>query len=146
MDFLENSKQFIAEYYPKDHLYLAGALSVLIIVFLALTNEEANYLSSSQSKKISIPINSAQREGLEPTATDTLTPAIQIKTPVEEQTQPSNPWQNFIIKSGDNLSNIFSRVGDRLLHHNTCSRIRNTSTATVANHRFVSVPCVCNLS
>ena len=105
MDFLENSKQFIAEFYPKDHLYLAGALSVLIIVFLALTNEEAKYLSSSQSKKISIPISSAQTEGLEQTATDTS--AIQNRIPLEEETQPSNSWQNFIIKSGDNLSNIF---------------------------------------
>ena len=109
MDFLENSKQFIAEYYPKDHLYLAGSLSVLIIIFLALTNEEANYLSSSQSKKISIPISSAQTDGLEQTATDTS--AIQNRRPLKEQTQPSNSWQNFTIKSGDNLSNIFSKVG-----------------------------------
>ena len=109
MGFLENSKQFIEEYYPKDHLYLAGALSILVLIFLVLPNKNANNLSSGQPKKISIPISSAQTVSLEQTITDTS--AIQNRAVLEEQAQTFNSWQNFVIESGDNLSNIFSKVG-----------------------------------
>ena len=39
MDLFESSKQFLEEYYPRDHLLIAGVLSLIILIFLAIPND-----------------------------------------------------------------------------------------------------------
>ena len=109
MDFFENSKRFLEDCYPREHLYAAGALILVILIFFALPQEEGNEIFPGEPNKISIPIRSVSSEDSQRT-----TPELsytqegvtsRILTPIEDS------WQNFVIKSGDNLSEIFSKVG-----------------------------------
>ena len=109
MDFLENSKQFLQDCYPRDHLYIAGTLILVILIFLSVPHDESNTLFTDESDKISITIRSAASEKTQ-TAISELSNTEEgigsnIQTPIEDS------WQNFVIKSGDNLSEIFSKVG-----------------------------------
>ena len=109
MDLFESSKQFLEEYYPRDHLLIAGVLSLIILIFLAIPNDGDNTEPSIASTRISVPISPAIQEG------DQL-PNSEISIPQRQLSPESRPksrdtWQTFVIKSGDNLSEIFLNVG-----------------------------------
>ena len=109
MDFIENSKQFLEDCYPRDHLYFAGALTLVILIFLALPHDEKITQFSAESNKISIPIRSAASE--ETQRENSELSNVQEEIVANIQTPTEDLWQNFVIKSGDNLSDIFSKVG-----------------------------------
>ena len=109
MGLFESSKQFLEEYYPRDHLLIAGVLSLIILIFLAIPDDGDNTKPSIASTRISVPISSAIQEG------DQL-PSSEISIPQRQLSPESRPksrdtWQTFVIKSGDNLSEIFLKVG-----------------------------------
>ena len=109
MDLFESSKQFLEEYYPRDHLLIAGVLSLIILIFLVIPNDGDNTEPSIASTKISVPISPAIQE------LDQL-PNSEISIPQHQLSPESRPksrdtWQTFVIKSGDNLSEIFLNVG-----------------------------------
>ena len=109
MDLFESSKQFLEEYYPRDHLLIAGVLSLIILIFLVIPNDGDNTEPSIASTKISVPISPAIQE------LDQL-PNSEISIPQRQLSPESRPksrdtWQTFVIKSGDNLSEIFLNVG-----------------------------------
>ena len=109
MDFIENSKQFLEDCYPREHLYFAGALTLVILIFLALPHDEKITQFSAESNKISIPIRSAASE--ETQRENSELSNVQEEIVANIQTPTEDLWQNFVIKSGDNLSDIFSKVG-----------------------------------
>ena len=109
MDLFESSKRFLGECYPRDHLLIAGVLSLIILISLAIPNEGDNTEPSIARDRISVPISPAIKEG------DQL-PSSVISIPQEELSPELPPtsrdtWQTFAIKSGDNLSEIFLNVG-----------------------------------
>ena len=109
MDLFESSKQFLEEYYPRDHLLIAGVLSLIILIFLAIPNDGDNTEPSIARNRISVPISPAIQER------DQL-PNSEISIPQRQLSPESRPksrdtWQTFVIESGDNLSEIFLNVG-----------------------------------
>jgi len=109
MDILRVSKQFLQKYYPRDHLYIAGLILSLIFVVLLLPNEKKETAISNNTKQIAIPIT-LQKEDL--SELDKSRPQLITEDVSNERTTPNiSTWQNFEIKSGDNLSSIFAKVG-----------------------------------
>jgi len=109
MDLFESSKQFLEEYYPRDHLLIAGVLSLIILIFLAIPNDGDNTEPSIARNRISVPISPAIQE-------DDELPSSEISIPQRQLSPESRPksrdtWQTFVIESGDNLSEIFLNVG-----------------------------------
>ena len=109
MDLFESSKQFLEEYYPRDHLLIAGVLSLIILIFVAIPNDGNNTEPSIARNRISVPISPAIQE-------DDELPSSEISIPQHQLSPESRPksrdtWQTFVIKSGDNLSEIFLNVG-----------------------------------
>ena len=109
MDLFESSKQFLEEYYPRDHLLIAGVLSLIILIFLAIPNDGDNTEPSIARNRISVPISPAIQE-------DDELPSSEISIPQRQLSPVSRPksrdtWQTFVIESGDNLSEIFLNVG-----------------------------------
>ena len=109
MDLFENSKQFLEQYYPRDHLLIAGVLGLIILIFLAIPNDGDNTEPSIARNRISVPISPAIQE-------DDELPSSEISIPQRQLSPESRPksrdtWQTFVIESGDNLSEIFLNVG-----------------------------------
>ena len=109
MDLFESSKQFLEEYYPRDHLLIAGVLSLIILIFLVIPNDGDNTEPSIARNRISVPISPAIQE-------DDELPSSEISIPQRQLSPESRPksrdtWQTFVIESGDNLSEIFLNVG-----------------------------------
>ena len=109
MDLFENSKQFLEQYYPRDHLLIAGVLSLIILIFFAIPNDGDNTEPSIARNRISVPISPAIQE-------DDELPSSEISIPQRQLSPESRPtigdtWQTFVIESGDNLSEIFFNVG-----------------------------------
>jgi len=160
MDKLELVRQFISKYYPRDHVYLAGALCLLLLVGLLWPADEAESdlaLVDSQSRRIAVPVgtqsgttNAAKSE-----------PVTQVSTPVVSTSQPAaatasdnqptpdlsdyvvapepeladiSVWKNFEVQQGDTLSTIFSKVG--LTDRNLFQVLNSSDEAKVLNRLY----------
>ena len=123
MELIELIKQFaskqylVVSHYPRGHLIIAGALCSLVLVLLILplgdTDEEANGRT-----EIVLDIDLQQNVDTEQDQPDALTLSdfvITAEVAPQAATQPIledvTLWQNIEVKSGDNLSTIFSKVG-----------------------------------
>jgi len=123
MELIELIKQFaskqylVVSHYPRGHLIIAGALCNLVLVLLILplgdTDEEANGRT-----EIVLDIDLQQNVDTEQDQPDALTLSdfvITAEVAPQAATQPIledvTLWQNIEVKSGDNLSTIFSKVG-----------------------------------
>ena len=123
MELIELIKQFaskqylVVSHYPRGHLIIAGALCSLVLVLLILplgdTDEEANGRT-----EIILDIDLEQNVDTEQDQPDALTLSdfvITAEVAPQAATQPIledvTLWQNIEVKSGDNLSTIFSKVG-----------------------------------
>ena len=123
MELIELIKQFaskqylVVSHYPRGHLIIAGALCSLVLVLLILplgdTDEEANGRT-----EIVLDIDLQQNVDTEQDQRDALTLSdflITAEVAPQAATQPIledvTLWQNIEVKSGDNLSTIFSKVG-----------------------------------
>ena len=132
MDLYESSKQFLEDYYPRDHLVIVGVLSLIILIFLALPNDGDNTGASTARNKISIPISPAVQENTQLPSPETSGPqeALSLEAPAIAE----DSWQTFVIKGGDNLSEIFSNVG---LTDQDLFRVLNSSEeAQILNRIF----------
>ena len=109
MDLFESSKQFLEEYYPRDHLLIAGVLSLIILIFLVIPNDGDNTEPSIASTKISVPISPAIQERDQLSNSEISIPQHQLSP--ESRPKSRDTWQTFVIKSGDNLSEVFLNVG-----------------------------------
>ncbi len=109
MDLFESSKQFLEEYYPRDHLLIAGVLSLIILIFLAIPNDGDNTEPSIASTRIPVPISPAIQEHDQLPNSEISIPQRQLSP--EPRPKSRDTWQTFVIKSGDNLSEIFLNVG-----------------------------------
>ena len=127
MELIELIKQFarrqylVVSHYPREHLYIAGALGGLFLILLALPmGAEDDAVDGRTEIALEIDLNrSAAASDQAPQAV--IEPAGELSlsdfviTPVEKEATPVledvTVWQNIEVKSGDNLSAIFSKVG-----------------------------------
>ena len=123
MDAVTHIKQFVDKYYPRDHLYVAGGLALFFVLFLLLPdNEDKGAAVPRQTASIPVATGPAS----DPATPDfALPPAAVADTPsaadLEAFVVPSEPeapaladitvWKNVEVRSGDNLSTIYSKVG-----------------------------------
>jgi murein DD-endopeptidase MepM/ murein hydrolase activator NlpD len=136
MELIELIKQFaskqylVVSHYPRGHLIIAGALCSLVLVLLILplgdTDEEANGRT-----EIVLDIDLQQNVDTEQDQPDALTLSDFVITAEVAPQAATKPiledvtlWQNIEVKSGDNLSTIFSKVG---LSDQDLFRILNSS-------------------
>ncbi len=119
MELIEIIKQFarkqylVVSHYPRDHLYMAGALCglVLIVLVFPFGGDEGK---ASGRTEIALEIDLERSASAEPAQLDAvamsdfvITPEIAPQPVLEDVTL----WRNVEVKSGDNLSAIFSKVG-----------------------------------
>ena len=129
------------KYYPQDHLYLAGGMLAVFVLLLFIpdggpdTDEKGAALTSQT--QIAIPVKVAD---VEPEAAadyeieDFVVPAQAQREPIADTVVPTAQWQNVEVKSGDNLSAIFSKVG---LSDQDVYRVLNSSEeASVLNRLY----------
>lgn len=140
-DITEHAKHFVASYYPRNHLYMAGILGILVVGLLALPDEDA---ASTGPDRVQIPVttatspktNLATRDSDsspdEPLAVDVV--ASESSVNPEPTAVEVTAWQNIEVQSGDNLSAIFTRVG---LSDQDLFRVLNSSDeAKVLNRLY----------
>ncbi|MEQ8407224.1 MAG: peptidoglycan DD-metalloendopeptidase family protein [Gammaproteobacteria bacterium] len=128
MELLELGKAFVRKYYPRDHLYLAGGLSLFVLVLLLLPageSDEAGLVGTEGADvpqmTTSIPVAVAPNSA---TQVNTSQPTTAQRSAlsaddldafvVSEEAEPLadiTVWQNIEVKKGDTLSTIFSQVG-----------------------------------
>ncbi|MDG2420287.1 MAG: peptidoglycan DD-metalloendopeptidase family protein [Gammaproteobacteria bacterium] len=109
MEILQASRQFVGKYYPRSHLYVAGSVLGLAIVLIAMPGEDKGPVPSNDAQQITIPIPLLDHELQE--SNELIATINSGKSLIEEIAPQISTWQNFEIKSGDNLSNIFAKVG-----------------------------------
>ncbi|MDD9889152.1 MAG: hypothetical protein OXU30_02275, partial [Gammaproteobacteria bacterium] len=103
---VQTFKQFVLKYYPKDHLYIAGSMAALFLLLLIIPGEDKGPAVPNQTTRIPIPVT-LDAPGSEPSSSLNLADyVVTAEAPAE-----INLWQNVEIKSGDNLSAIFTKVG-----------------------------------
>lgn len=124
MDIIESTKQFVAKYYPRDHVYLASGLCLLFLLSILwpVTHDSD---SESASARIVVPVGT-QSASAQTKEVSTPQPAtvVPVETQQQDQTDlsdfvvPAEPqladitvWKNFEVQQGDTLSTIFSKVG-----------------------------------
>lgn len=152
MRIVETAKHFIDKYYPQDHLYVAGGLAVLLLVFLAWPGDNGSTVPDQA--QISIPV--ALGPGNAPITPDaSATPDAETSGEIlsydpddfivpgetaasllanEIVSLEDDSWQNVVVKSGDNLSVIFSKVG---LSDQDLFRVLNSSEeANILNRLY----------
>lgn len=138
MDFVEITRQFVSKYYPRDHLYMAGALGALCLILLLIPAGEKGAAVPNQTTQISIPVSLDQSEA--PTA-EIATPELQAEFDLEDFVVMEEPelgditvWQNVEVQSGDNLSAIFTKVG--LTDQDVYRVINSSDEAKILNRLY----------
>lgn len=137
MDIVDFIKNFVEKYYPRDHLYLTGALVALFIILIALPGDEDTV--SAKQTQISIPVDlnhdlpAEQETAFRPV--ESLADFV-----VEADSEPApvladiTDWQNVEVQSGDNLSAIFTKVG--LSDHDLFRVLNSSDEAKVLNRLY----------
>ena len=124
IDFIKQyaRKQYlVVSHYPRDHLTIAGVLCGLFLLLLVLPGGDANDDGSGRTEIVlEIDLNaSAEQEPQSDTLalSDFVVPSTAVAqstvTPTVEQPilEDVSLWKNIEVKSGDNLSVIFTKVG-----------------------------------
>lgn len=152
MNIVEVGKKFVHKYYPRDHLYLAGGLCIVLFSLSILPDKESKTNSNSQ---ITIPIalhdtNTEQADlaAISPTiesnvSSDALSAFVVSEAELESATETVLEdtlledivlWKNIEVQSGDSLSTIFTKVG---LNDQDLFRVLNSSNeAKVLNRVY----------
>lgn len=117
-DVADAAKLFVAKYYPRDHLYIAGTLAILVLGVIAFPSDSTEQTDSIQIAVTAAPVNLEHSPAAESQATtspenmsDYVVPAEELATIEQAPVADINVWENVEVKSGDNLSVIFSQVG-----------------------------------
>tara|TARA_B110000444_G_scaffold260776_1_gene309197 strand:+ start:1404 stop:2852 length:1449 start_codon:yes stop_codon:yes gene_type:complete len=127
MERIELIKQFIRKqylvvsHYPRGHLTLAGALCSLVLILLVLPldgEDDDNVGRTEIALDIDLNPDLERRTDAEQDQSDALamsdfiiTPQIKPQIEAPPVLEDVTVWQNIEVKSGDNLSAIFSKVG-----------------------------------
>ena len=113
MYLMEFTRQLVSKYYPRDHLYIAGGLVSLIILLPLIPGLEKGATVPDQVR-IHVPADTPVLSGQLPSR-QRLTAADYVVSAAELEQKPILEdvllWQNVEVKSGDNLSAIFTRFG-----------------------------------
>jgi len=152
MRIVETAKHFIDKYYPQDHLYVAGGLAVLLLVFLAWPGDNGSTVPDQAQVSIPValgpgnalitpdasatPDAETSREILSYDPDDFIVPGETAASMLADEIVPleDDSWQNVVVKSGDNLSVIFSKVG---LSDQDLFRVLNSSEeANILNRLY----------
>jgi murein DD-endopeptidase MepM/ murein hydrolase activator NlpD len=158
MDFTEISKQFTDKYFPRNHLYIAGALSILCVLLILIPGGKEEAAVPAQTTQIPIPVTFVNEESVakranlpsrqlvledyvvtdEPVLEDYLVtdePVLEDYLVTDEPVlEDVTLWQNIEVESGDNLSAIFTKVG---LSDQQLFRVLNSSDeAKVLNRLY----------
>lgn len=145
MERIDFVKQFIrrqyliVSHYPGEHLYIAAALGGLFITLLLLpTSDKSQEANPRAEISLEIELNTENTEEEQPATSAlsdvaTTTPEVpEIKA--EPALEDVDLWKNVEIKSGDNLSAIFTKVG---LDNQDLFRVLNSSNeAKVLNQVY----------
>lgn len=149
MRIIEIAKHFVDKYYPQDHLYIAGGFAVLLLVFLAWPGDNGSTVPDQY--QVSIPValgpGNPSQASVTPDAEtgmgtlsydpgDFIAPGKTAAPMLADEIVPleDSSWQNVVVKSGDNLSVIFSKVG---LSDQDLFRVLNSSEeANILNRLY----------
>lgn len=107
MTFFTSAKCFLSAHYPRKHLALASFLSMALIVTLVFAPEESAH-GARASSPIQVGPNALTR-ALAGASTSTM-----LRDEVAGVADGGNAetlWTSFEVQAGDNLSEIFGRVG-----------------------------------
>jgi len=119
MELIEIIKQFarkqylVVSHYPRDHLYIAGALCGAFLILLVLPTSSEDGESGNRTE-IAIEIDlerDAQQEQELPDALVMSDFVIAPETKAQPVLEDVALWQNVEVKSGDSISAIFTKVG-----------------------------------
>ena len=114
MHLVDVAKQFFQRYYPQKHLRVAAGLAVITAVLLLLPEPDGSAVTDQE--RLTIPVaNGSQRDVSTVSASDVDISDSEIEgfaagshTAVPSDTAT---WQNVVVRTGDNLSAIFKRLG-----------------------------------
>jgi murein DD-endopeptidase MepM/ murein hydrolase activator NlpD len=111
------ARSTLLQYVPREHLVMAAALSVGVIVILGSNSPEKSAIESTTSQHIP----GLEIQGTETQATPISIPAVETiiqavaSIPEEKVISIAEPiapqWKEFTIQNGDNLSILFKRAG-----------------------------------
>ncbi len=108
MGFFSSAKCFLCTHYPRKHLELASYLSVALVFTLFLAPEESAHGARANSP-IQLGPNALTRALAGASTNSTLRDEV-ISSETDEE-QLGAVWTSFEVQAGDNLSEIFGRVG-----------------------------------
>jgi len=143
MSLFEVSRQFLLKYYPRQHLFAAGLLGLVLAFLLAVAATDTSHASQQRSDTTRHATITPASAALKSRSVMNDKPALEVpvsvypgkntdkpgetvgtQEPIEltglDNEQPADQnWKHVEVKPGDNLSMIFSRVGlsDRELFH-----------------------------
>lgn len=99
-------KQFIRNHFPRDHFYIAAALTVTVALLMILPVYDTPATSAEYTKRpIPVPV-----EGTSPDGDYDLSDFV-VDTGDSPEISDIAIWKNIEVESGDNLSAIFTKVG-----------------------------------
>jgi len=132
MDIVQIIKQFFQEYYPRNHLYIAGFMGILLLLLITIPVDDKGSTVPNKIRQIPIPIS------FEATTDEVVLSNNNLELSdfvvAKEPSADVNHWKNVEIKSGDNLSIIFTMVG---LTDQDLFRVLNSSEeAKILNRVF----------
>lgn len=125
MKITEQARHFIHKQYPRDHLYIAGALTVLAALLLIVPESEQEPADSSQaSMQIPVamdPVIASTELNLSDYVVDS---SNSVDSSSKSEIADITVWKNIQVESGDSLSAIFTKVG---LSNQDLFRVLNSS-------------------
>jgi murein DD-endopeptidase MepM/ murein hydrolase activator NlpD len=132
MELIELIKQFarkqylVVSHYPRDHLRIAGALCGLVLVLLVLPLGGDDLEPNGRTEIVlDMGLSPEQEQPNAPALSDfVITPQAKPQIEVQPILEDVTLWRNIEVKSGDNLSSIFSKVG---LSNQDLFRVLNSS-------------------
>ena len=117
----------VARHYPRDHLFIVGALGSLVLILLILPTGEKQAGNPAQTQiPIAVTLADAEPANTELDQAITLSDfVVSTKDTASSPVLASNPvWRNIEVESGDSLSAIFTKVG---LSNQDLFRVLNSS-------------------
>ncbi|CAN0485526.1 unnamed protein product, partial [Scytosiphon promiscuus] len=124
MELIDFIKQFarkqylVISHYPREHLLTAAGLGGLALILLLLPDGEQSAAAAPKTE-IALEIDLKAPEDIIATSSAANESVVLSDFVVPAEAEPEVPqvfedislWQNIEVKSGDNLSAIFSKVG-----------------------------------
>ena len=109
MKILQAGRKFFQNHYPRDHLYIAGSITSLMVLILLIPNKNQEASNSGGIRSIPIPVILQEQDPSQLVLSSTTTIAESVA--IEQTEAHASAWQNFEVTSGDNLSQIFAKAG-----------------------------------